>query len=178
MARNQKEPPASSILLFPSEKIGCFPAEEANGRGKKPFKVLLTKLWVEHNPFLPLCRQPQRFGAIGWEGVTAGSCHHCHRVFPSLPSIQRAARNSQAGLGSCGAGNTFKCEMWEDILKQRAQERIRALPAPCPACAGTKGHKIKSFRFPNSAEPKQEIRWITSWHIHLSPPPLVFPFLP
>lgn len=55
---------------------------------KKNFKVISKKLWVVPSPSLPLCSQSQRFGTLGWEGDTAGSCPHCHRVFPSLPSIQ------------------------------------------------------------------------------------------
>lgn len=34
MAKNQKEASASSILLLPSEKIGCFHTEEANKKKK------------------------------------------------------------------------------------------------------------------------------------------------
>lgn len=95
---------------------------------------------------------------------------------PALHTIP--AWNSQAVLGSCGTEKTFQGEFWENILKPTAQEFIQALPAPFPARAGTKGHTIKSFRFPNSAQTQQEISElhpdISIWPLHHS----FFPYCP
>lgn len=44
------------------------------------------------------------------------------------------------------------------LFSQHNPEYTQALSVPFPVYAGTKGHKIKSIMFPNSTQPKREIR--------------------